>query len=113
MAENAKVITIPYKGKTYTLEFSRDVVRMMENQGFNIDNIDTKPVTTIPDLFAGAFRKNHASVSRKTINDIFDHMTRRDKLITKLAEMYYETVEALFDEPEEGEEGNANWDATW
>lgn len=113
MATTAKIITISYGGKTYTLEFSRTVVRMMENQGFVLSNIDDKPVTTIPDLFAGAFRKNHSSVSRKTIDEIYEHTTHRSELVGKLAEMYNETVSTLFDEPEDGDEGEANWDPSW
>lgn len=113
MADVAKTININYNGKTYTLEFSRSVVRMMEQQGFDLNNIDRKPINTIPALFAGAFRKNHSSVSRKLIDEIYEKMTHRTELVSKLAEMYGDTVSTLFDEPDEDDEGNANWDPSW
>ena len=47
----AKKITIPYNGKTYTLEFTREVVKRMEAQGFRITEIDNMPMTMITALF--------------------------------------------------------------
>lgn len=113
MSDVAKTITLSYEGKTYTLEFNRITAKMMEQQGFVLEEIDTKPATTIPMLFAGAFRKNHNSVSTKKINEIYESLTHRGALVGRLAEMYAETVSTLFDDPEDGDEGNANWDPSW
>ena len=50
-----KQITFEYEGKDYTLEYTRNSVRTMERRGFVSDDITTKPMTVVPDLFAGAF----------------------------------------------------------
>lgn len=41
-----------------------------------------------------------------------NHMTNKEELIGKLAEMYNEPIMALVEEPEESE-GNVDWVASW
>jgi hypothetical protein len=84
----------------------------MERNGFVASNIETKPVTTLPALFAGAFLANHRYVKQDIIDAIFKKMTNKGELIGKLAEMYNDTLNALVDDPEENE-GNLNWTASW
>ena len=50
----------------------------------------------------------------ETVNydEIYDKCPDKNTLISKLADMYVETIEALFNEPE-GTEGNAKWTASW
>ena len=108
-----KTITLRYGDKAYTLEYNRAAVRLMESQGFNLDDLNKKPATTIPDLFAGAFRFHHSGLSRKTIDEIFENTNHRSDLVVKLTEMYVDTINTLFDEAEDGDEGHANWDTSW
>lgn len=108
----AKTLTIQDNGTTYTLEFTRKSIETMERQGFKISDIEDKPVTTLPALFAGAFLANHRYVKREVIDRIFGRMTKRNELIGKLAEMYNEPLLAMMDEPEESE-GNLDWETSW
>lgn len=108
----AKIITIPYGGKEYTLEYTRKTVEMMEQRGFVANDVKDKPMSTLPALFAGAFLAHHRFVKQEVIDDIFSHMTNRVELIGKLAEMYNDPIQTLVDEPEE-DEGNLNWTASW
>ncbi len=104
----AKQLRISYKGKEYTLEFTRKTVSEMERNGFIAGDIDQKPASTIPVFFAGAFLAHHRYERKEVIGEIFEKMTNRKELISALAEMYNEPIMALVDEPEESE-GNASW----
>ena len=108
----AKTITFKYKDVPYILEFTRNSVATMEKQGFNINEIGSKPMSSLPLLFAGAFLTHHKFVKRQLIDEIFDHISDKQNLVTKLAEMYAETIESLMEEPTESE-GNVNWGASW
>ena len=103
-------IVLNYEGKEYDLEYSRQSVKMMESQGFVLDEITSKPMTMIPMLFAGAFIKNHSGkdgVKRKVIDEIFDNIADKNGLMEVLMEMYAETLSTLT-ESNDGE-GNATW----
>ncbi len=108
----AKTITFNFEGTEYTLEFTRASVATLEKQGFNINDISDKPLTTLPALFTGAFIAHHRFVKRDVADRIFDKMTNKKDLVMRLAEMYNETIESLVDEPEESE-GNLEWGASW
>ena len=100
------VINDPVSGVTYTLEYTRKSVEMMEKQGFIADDVEKKPMTMLPALFAGAFLAHHRFVKREIIDNIYKKLTHKDKLIEKLVEMYNEPIMTLLTEPEqEGNEG--------
>ena len=108
----SKTLTFEYEGETYTLEFTRRTVSEMERNGFVANNIDLKPMTVLPQLFAGAFLAHHRFVKNSTIEEIYSKMTHKEALIGKLAEMYNEPIMALVAEPEESK-GNVDWAASW
>ena len=108
----SKQLNFEYKGIQYTLEYTRKSVEQMEKEGFVADDIQTKPMTTLPTLFAGAFKANHRWVKREVIDEIFSKMTNKGDLIGKLAEMYNEPIMALIDEPAESSE-NLTWTQSW
>ena len=109
----SKQLRFNYKGNDYVLEYTRKSVEIMEKSGFVASEIDDKPMTVLPKLFAGAFLANHRYLKEEVINDIFAHMTNKGELIGKLAEMYNEPIKALVDEPDENAEGNLDWTASW
>ena len=108
----SKQVRFTYQDKEYVLEYTRRSVEAMEKKGFVASEIETKPVTVLPALFAGAFLANHRFVKQEIIDDIYSKMTNKQELIGKLAEMYNEPIMALVDEPEESE-GNLDWTASW
>lgn len=101
-----KQITLEFEGKNYTLEFTRSAIRQMERRGFIADDIVTKPMTVIPDLFAGAFLSKHPQVKREKIDAIYEAVNGKQMLIRALTDMYNDTIESLIDDDEEG---NCNW----
>ncbi len=108
----AKQLRFTYQNREYVLEFTRKSVEIMEKKGFVASDIETKPVTILPALFAGAFLANHRFEKQEVIDTIFSKMTNKQELIGKLAEMYNEPIMALVDEPTDSE-GNLNWTASW
>lgn len=108
----SKQLRFTYEDKEYCLEFTRKSVELMEKNGFVATDINEKPMTVLPALFAGAFLANHRFVKNEVIDSIFSKMTNKSELIGKLAEMYNEPILALVNEPEESE-GNVDWTASW
>ena len=102
----SKQITFPYKGKEYTLEYTKNTVRQINRHGFSLDKLNDDPMT-IYDLFAGAFLKNHATVKRAVIDEIYAQMNNKEVLLNALIEMYMDPMNGLMDE------GNLEWTPNW
>lgn len=109
----SKKLNFEYKGKEYTLEYTRETIKQMEREGFVSEDIIKKPMSSLPKLFAGAFKANHRfDAKQKIIDEIFDNFTNKLALVEKLSEMYSEPMEALMDDPEDS--GNAiAWEANF
>jgi hypothetical protein len=109
----AKQLNFEYKGKEYTLEYTRASVQQMEREGFVANDIVAKPMLTLPKLFAGAFKAHHRfDAKQKDIDEIFELFGNKQALIEKLAEMYAEPMEALLDN--DNDEGNViAWEANF
>lgn len=108
----AKQLKFTYEDKEYTLEFTRRTVTEMEKKGFIASDVETKPMSTLPAMFEGAFLAHHRFVKKNVIDEIFAKLTNKEELIGKLAEMYNEPIMALIEEPET-DEGNVGWTASF
>ncbi len=105
-------INLTYDKKEYILEYNRQSVKTMENQGFVLEELTAKPANMIPLLFAGAFIKNHSGkdgVKRKVIDEIYNEIGDKTALLEALMEMYAETLSTL---TEGNGEGNVTWAMT-
>ena len=103
-------INLTYDKDEYTLEYSRQSVKMMESQGFDFDALTTKPATMLPMLFEGAFMKNHRGIKRRLIDDIYEAIGNKGELLAALGEMYAETLNTLIGD--KVDEGNVQWAVT-
>ena len=110
----AKQLNFEYKGKEYTLEYTRESVKQMEREGFVASDIVNKPMLTLPTLFAGAFKAHHKyDTKQKQIDEMFELFKNKQALVEKLAEMYAEPIETLMDD-DNVDSGNAiAWDANF
>ena len=99
-------IVLNYEKKEYVLEYNRQSVKIMEGQGFNLDEVTAKPMTMIPMLFSGAFIKNCKGTKRSVIDDIYDGIGDKSGLLEALMGMYAETLSTL---TEDASEGNVTW----
>lgn len=110
-------VTITYDKKEYVLEYSRNAVRQMEQQGFVLDQISDKPMTMVPMLVQGAFMKNHKGIKRGLVDEIYEHISDKigdgeNGFIGALLEMYAETVNTLTDNDSVDEGNMAVWKVT-
>lgn len=105
-----KHIGFTYEGKAYKLAYSRESVRSLESQGFDIEAISSQPVTMIPLLFYGAFAVYHRGIKRKTVDEIWNYIADKNGLVLKLVELYGETIEDLLDESEGTEAKKITWE---
>jgi hypothetical protein len=93
----AKTMTFTYDGKDYTLEFTRQTVVQTEAMGFNANDIDTKPITSLSILFRGAFLAHHRDTRVSEIDKILEGMSK-EGLLQALAELYYEPIRVLMED---------------
>ena len=109
-----KKLNFEYKDKEYTLEYTRESVKQMEREGFVAGDILSKPMLTLPKLFAGAFKAHHKyDTKQKQIDEMFELFSNKQALVEKLAEMYAEPMTTLMDN-EGVDEGNAiAWEANF
>lgn len=110
-------ITITYQNTDYVLEFSRNSVKQMEQQGFVLDKISEQPMTMVPLLVYGAFTKNNKGIKRSLVDEIYEHITDKigdgeNGFIHALLEMYAETVNTLTDTEPVDEGNRAVWKVT-
>ena len=82
-------------GKVYELDFSRESVRFVENQGFKIEETFDFPNVNIPKLFYYAFRKNHRNVSLDQSDKLLDKMGGlTEKIAIRLVDLYRQATMA-------------------
>lgn len=113
----ATKITITYNASEYTLEYSRNSVRQMEQQGFVLEKLSKQPMNMVPLLVYGAFTKNHKGIKRSLVDEIYEHITDKigdgdNGFIHALLEMYAETVNTLTDNKSVDEGNKAVWKVT-
>lgn len=109
----AKQIIFTFEGKDYTLEFTKRTVQQMESEGFVSQDIEKRPMTLLPALFAGAFKAHHKWVKQDLIDRIYESMPNKESLVAALAEMYNEPIMGLMNEPDPESEGNVAWVTSW
>ena len=93
-------ISFVYKDKKYVLEYTRSSIKEMERRGFVIEEVLKKPLSMLPDMFAGAFIANHRFIRRKEIDEIYEQFDNKDELVNTLAEMYNLVLEEFIEELE-------------
>ena len=93
-----KPIKLEYKDREYTLEFTRDTVRMIEKSGFDYHDIESRQMDSVCVLFAGAFLAHHRFVKQDVIDEIFDNIPNKLALLERLGALYMLPYEVLFTE---------------
>ena len=96
-------LTLEDTHEQYTLDFDRDSVRFAERTGFNISDLDSKPMSAAYDLFFYAFRMHHKNVSRQKTDRIIDeyfggYAGMPVGMMERLGALYGQTFTTLADE---------------
>ena len=102
-------INLTYKDEKYCLEFNRETVKLLEKNGFKIDEFLDKPMNNIELVFTAAFVKNHSKIKQTLVDEIYKSCPDKTKLIATLQKMIDECYDSLFEEPST-DEGNVSWE---
>lgn len=104
-------IKITLGSKDYTLEFNRASITKMERQGFNVLQVDERPLSSMIHLFKGSFLMHHPKESEEHIEEIFRHVPedQRPALLRALMEEFAKPVNSLY-KPSEDDKGNVVWE---
>lgn len=103
-----KKIEFNYEGVDYTLEYNREAVEFMENNGLRIKEIQEKPLTMVGILWKGAFYKNHSKEKLDKVQEIYDNIPNKSDLNAALTNMFYETYAVLIGDSDEKENNSKN-----
>lgn len=104
-----KKIEFEENGEKYILEYNRESIEILEKQGFNVNEMTSKPMSMLPLAFQGLFYKNHRYVKKAFIDECYDRFKNKQQLIEVIAEMIMETYESLTDDENVGDKGNIDW----
>ena len=109
----AKTITFTFEKTAYTLEYTRETVSALENNGLKLSDVQSigeRPISTVMLLFTGAFMAHHrkAATIHGLVEKIWASIPNKKEMINALVEMYTEPVDAMMDEPED-EKGKTVW----
>jgi hypothetical protein len=101
---NPIVIDDPEKNKKYSLTFTREVIKEMEDDGFVLGDIDKFPVTMIPEMFYYAFLANHRdAITREETDNLLEEIGGVGGLptgfLTRLGELYAEALKSTVVNP--------------
>lgn len=102
-------MNLSYEGVNYTLEYDRMSIKMIENEGFDIEKFSSQPMTMVDIVFRGAFYKNHRKINQTLIDEIFKHCKDKEALVKQLMDMINECYTSLIADPD-NDEGNATWE---
>lgn len=95
--------------KEYTLTFTLRTIKMMSDNGFNLNEAIANPAVGLPQLFAGAFLAKHRTVPSTKIDEIWSQIEGKDEFIGALVSLYNDPIEKLLGEPEEDAK-KATWE---
>ena len=88
-----------YKDNEYTLEFTRNTVMETERMGFDMDKIDSAPVTSLTLLFRGAFLAHHRTLTIAEVDEILTNIDK-DGLLAALGQLYMDAIKPLIENEE-------------
>lgn len=88
-------IVIKTNDKQFKLAFNRNSIVRMEEDGFNVKDIETKPLSTIVKLIRGAFYMYQPDMTDDEIDAIVDEIDSSDEFVKALVEMYSNALSAL------------------
>ena len=102
MDEQIKPIIIhdEERGMDYTLEFNRDSVRLAEERGFSMQDLNARSMVRLPELFFYAFHMHHPTISRqRTDHILFDELGGMPEgMAERLGALYGVPYNALINE---------------
>ena len=72
-----KQLRFTYDGKEYILNIPVGASKQWKKAALSLLTLKTRPMTTLPALFAGAFLANHRFVKQDVINEIYSKLDKQ------------------------------------
>lgn len=103
-------LNLTHDGVSYTLEYDRNSVKLLESCGFQLEEFLKKPITNIELAFTGSFLKNHKKTNQIVIDEILEACPSKNELVKTLTKMIDECYSSLLEEPSKELEGKVTWE---
>lgn len=103
-------INFTYDGKEYTLGFNRRTAEALSDSGFTLDKYADDVVGYRGRLFEGSFAMNHRTTNHATVTEIWKHLPHKTDIMEALVNMYVETVNTIWAEPDEDDAKKVEWE---
>jgi len=84
-------IEFEIENKKYTLEYSRDSIRKLEDRGYNFQELESKPITMMSVLFFGALLKHQPETNLEQSDELYKQVAD-DALMAELDNMFADCV---------------------
>lgn len=97
----AKQLSFEFEGNRYTLGFTRETIKAMEDDGFRINTASGTMATSVPQLWEGAFLAHCPKTPKSIIDRAYEAQSDKKGLFSDLGEMITEAYETLVEEPED------------
>lgn len=104
-SEKLNYISFVYEGSTFTLEYNRETIELLERHfGVNIakmldGNIE---ITALPVMFLCALKMHHPKIKQSTVNKLYDLMDNKMDLYLALLELISNGINETFASSDEG-----------
>ena len=105
----SKKIEFEYEDKKYVLEYNREAIRIMEKQGFDINQFVERAMMMMDLACQGAFIKNHRNTKAVKVEEIYEVIEDKQSLAQNLIMMIQETYDDLFATKENKEGKKVTW----
>ena len=107
-------IVYDYDGKTYTLAYTADSIKKMEEAGFDFSKMGERLLSAPEEIFKGALLANHGGTRDEKAHEMYLALSRAangedsdtDELMNALGEMLSEAIEEI---TTRGKSGNVKW----
>ena len=105
-----KIVLKDSNGKEYTLEFTADTIKKLEQTGrISFGRIEDYSLTFVEELFYGAFEANHKKTTREQRKELWENIAADgedgEEIQAVLLDMAKEAIEEL------SPKGNLKWKA--
>lgn len=91
----ASIVIKGENNERYELEYNLFAIAKMEEKGFDIVQMEKKPISTLLGLISGAFIMHHPTMTDEEIKDVVARIGNNEKLIEELTKMYMEALNFL------------------
>lgn len=106
----ASIVIKGDNNERYELEYNLSAIAKMEEKGFDIMNMEKKPISTLIGLISGAFIMHHPTMTDEEIKDVVARIGNNEKLITELTTMYMSALEFLGNGKDKDSSKNLAWE---